>query len=381
MSCEEYTLQTLRRRLDEIDRRLLALVAERKSVIGEVARVKQMRGIPTRDIEREREVILGARSLALELRVSPALAEELARLLIRSSLTDQEQTSVQARGIGVGRRALVIGGGGRMGRWFAVFLAAQGFAVEVADPSGGPPGIAQVGDWRDSDLQHDYIVLATPIVATNVILCELATHRPAGVVFDICSVKAPLYTGMNVLRLKGWKVTSVHPLFGPDTELLSGRHVLFVDLQCAAALQSARELFASTMVEQVVMSLEDHDRLVAYVFGLPLAVSIAFSAALTEAGGAAPEIGRISGTAFDALLDAATRFASESPQVHYEMRSLNSYATESLTALVRAMDRVQSAIASSDAGSFTTLMRRLRSCLEERRTLRQRRALPECDWS
>ena len=28
----------------------------------------------------------------------------------------------------------------------------------------------------------------------------------------------------------GVRVTSVHPMFGPDTELLSGRHVIFVDV-------------------------------------------------------------------------------------------------------------------------------------------------------
>ena len=30
----------------------------------------------------------------------------------------------------------------------------------------------------------------------------------------------------------GCNVTSVHPMFGPDTELLSGRHVIFIDVGC-----------------------------------------------------------------------------------------------------------------------------------------------------
>ena len=36
----------------------------------------------------------------------------------------------------VGRRVLVIGGCGNMGRWFVRYLGAQGFTVEVADPVG-----------------------------------------------------------------------------------------------------------------------------------------------------------------------------------------------------------------------------------------------------
>src|SRR5690606_29880520 len=104
----DVTLEDLRRRLTEIDRQLLALVAERKTLSTEVARVKRSTGYPTRDYEREREVIMGARTTAAELGVSPALAEDLLRMLIRSSLTTQEQASVAAHGAGSGRRALVI---------------------------------------------------------------------------------------------------------------------------------------------------------------------------------------------------------------------------------------------------------------------------------
>src|SRR6185437_7455535 len=133
-------------------RQLISLVAERKAISGEVARVKRSTGRPTRDYEREREVILGVRAIASELGVSPALAEELLRLLIRSSLTTQEQASVAARGAGTGGRALVIGGGGKMGGWFVGFLTSQGFTVEVADPGGSPAGVPCVEDWHEADL-------------------------------------------------------------------------------------------------------------------------------------------------------------------------------------------------------------------------------------
>ncbi len=43
---------------------MLALVAERKQLSGEVARVKRSTGRATRDYEREREVILAARNKA-----------------------------------------------------------------------------------------------------------------------------------------------------------------------------------------------------------------------------------------------------------------------------------------------------------------------------
>lgn len=368
------TLDDLRRRLSEVDRQLLTLVGERKALSGEVARVKRATGHPTRDFEREREVIEGARATAREVGVSPALAEELLRMLIRSSLTTQEQATVAARGAGSGRRALIIGGGGKMGRWFVQFLSSQGFSVEVADPNGVPEGVVRVPDWRATDLQQDFILLATPLGVTDAILRELALRRPRGVIFDVGSLKSPLRAGLMALKSHGCRVASIHPMFGPDTELLSGRHVIFVDLGCAEALAEARALFASTMAEQVVMSLDDHDRLIAYVLGLSHALNIAFFTALAESGEAAPRLAKLSSTTFDAQLDVASRVAQDSPELYFEIQSLNDYGAESLEALAKAVERIRTAVLSRDHDLFVTLMRQGRDYLEDRRSITERRA-------
>jgi len=374
MATDDVTLDGLRQRVTDIDRQMIALVAERKRVSGEIARVKRSTGYPTRDYERERDVILGVRTMAAELGVSPALAEDILRLLIRSSLTTQEHASVVARGTGSGRRALVIGGAGKMGRWFVEFLTSQGFSVEVADPGPSVEGVARVDDWRNTDLKHDYIVLATPLGVTDGILRELALRRPTGVIFDVGSLKSPLRAGLMALKSLGCKVTSVHPMFGPDTELLSGRHVVFVDLGSSEALTAARELFAPTMAEQVVMSLDDHDRLIAYVLGLSHALNIAFFTALAESGEAAPKLAKMSSTTFDSQLDVAARVAQESPDLYYEIQSLNDYGAESLEALSRAVERIRTAVISQDHEAFVALMRRGRDYLEDRRSVAERRA-------
>jgi len=374
MTRETVTLDELRQRVTDIDRQLIALVAERKAVSEEVARVKRAIGKPTRDYEREREVILGVRALAADRGVSPELAEQLLRLLIRSSLTTQEQASVVARGAGTGRRALVIGGAGKMGGWFVSFLASQGFTVEVADPAAAIAGVARVDDWRSTDLKHDYIVLATPLGITDGILKDLALRRPPGVIFDVGSLKSPLRAGLLALRSHGCKVTSVHPMFGPDTELLSGRHVVFVDLGNETALAAARELFASTMAEQVIMSLDEHDRLIAYVLGLSHALNIAFFTALAESGEAAPKLARMSSTTFDAQLEVAGNVARESPELYYEIQSLNDYGAESLEALSQAIERIRTSVLSQDQAGFVALMRRGRDYLADRRTVTELRA-------
>jgi chorismate mutase/prephenate dehydrogenase len=365
------SLEQLRSRLDQIDRHLLELVAERQALSTQIDQVKRASGQSTRDFRREREVLLKARRDAEALGVPPVLAEALLRSLIQGSLTTQERARVAAHGKGSGRRALVIGGHGKMGRWMADFLASQGFAITIADPAGEVPGYHWLADWSSDPLDQDFIVVATPLKIAAGVLEELARRRPKGVIFDIGSLKTPLRGGLESLRQAGCRVTSVHPMFGPDTQLLSGRHVIFIDLGAPGALEEARDLFESTMADRVVMSLDEHDRLIAFVLGLSHALNIAFFTALAESGEAAPRLARMSSTTFDAQLEVASRVAAENPELYYEIQRLNAYGTEPLEALRLAVERIQRAVDSDDVGSFVAMMERGREYLRVRQAARE----------
>lgn len=363
-------LDELRAELTALDTEILTLVARRQALSEEVAAVKRATGRATRDFAREREVILRGRTAAQGLGLPPDLAESLLRQLIHSSLATQEQARVAAQGHGSGKRALVIGGRGKMGAWFSDFLASQGFLVTIADPVGGLPGFDQLADWQDHPLDSDLIVLATPLSATAEILKLLAKRAPRGLIFDLGSLKTPLRAGLDALVSAGCRVTSLHPMFGPDTQLLSGRHVIFIDLGNRSALEEAQELFAPTMAERVVMDLDEHDRLIAYVLGLSHALNIAFFTALADSGEAAPRLAKLSSTTFDSQLEVASRVASESPELYYEIQSLNEYGGESLLALQKAVQRLVAAVQDKNSGEFAALMTRGRAYLDVRASAR-----------
>lgn len=360
-------LAELRSELGDLDRQLLELVARRQHLAAEVGRIKRQHGIGTRDFRQEREVIQRARTAAEAHGLSGDLAEDLMLALIRSSLTVQEQNLVAAEGVGKGRRVLVIGGGGNMGRWFVRFLASQAYDVEIADPAGGVPGFRHVAAWQDLEIDHELVIVATPMTVSNTILHELAKLSPPGVVFDVGSLKSPLRSGLQACQTAGVQVASIHPMFGPDTELLSGRHVIFIDLGCEPANVAARELFGATMATRVQMDLESHDRLIAYVLGLSHALNIAFFTALAESGEAAPKLAQLSSTTFDAQLEVARRVAGENPDLYFEIQELNDYGTESLTALLYAIERLRSVVRAGDSEGFRALMEQGRTYLAERR--------------
>jgi chorismate mutase/prephenate dehydrogenase len=128
------------------------------------------------------------------------------------------------------------------------------------------------------------------------------------------------------------------------------------------------------MAEQVVMGLDEHDRLIAYVLGLSHALNIAFFTALAESGEAAPRLARLSSTTFDAQLEVATDVSEESPDLYFEIQALNDYGAESLEALARSVDRLRTAVLSRDFPTFKALMLQGFDYLKDRREVVQRRA-------
>ena len=82
----------------------------------------------------------------------------------------------------------------------------------------------------------------------------------------------------------------------------------------------------------------------------------------------------MSSTTFDSQLDVASLVAEESPELYYEIQSLNDYGAESLEALAQAVERIRTAVLSRDPASFASLMQRGRDYLADRRSVTERRA-------
>ena len=66
--------------------------------------------------------------------------------------------------------------------------------------------------------------------------------------------------------------------------------------------------------------------------------------------------------------------AQESPELYFEIQSLNDYGSESLEALAQAVEKLRTAVISQDFTAFESLMRRGREYLEDRRAVAERRA-------
>ena len=362
---EEQTIDALRAELDAIDAGLVQAMAERQRVVGEIGRLKRSIGQQTRVFAREKQVLDQVRARAAEAGLEPDLASDVLEKLIEYSLRRQEQARLSLDARGAGGTALVIGGAGRLGAWFADFLNAQGYAVSIADPAADTSQPGQFPDWQSAGTDFDIIVVAATLAKSAELLRELTEARPRGLVFDVGSLKSPLRDALHEAAAAGLNVTSLHPMFGPSAKLLAGRHVIFVDVGCADATAAAREIFASTMAECVNMSIDEHDRLIAVVLGLSHLTNVAFMDALRHSDVPAETLLSISSTTFDAQVGIGGDVVRENPYLYFEIQRLNEYGARSIAALQESVARLATAVAHDDAEGFATLMGAARDYLAD----------------
>jgi chorismate mutase/prephenate dehydrogenase len=356
-------LLELRNRLDDIDSSIVDLIAERQAVVTTIGEHKLKTGLPLRHYEREREVIERGVARAEGLGLSGSVAREILQTLIHHSLSKQEAHKLVQSDHGAGRRALVIGGLGRMGEWMSRYLDMVGYRVDVADRIERDTPFERVDDWPAVVNDYDLIVVAVPLRPSNDILLQLAELKPECLVFDIGSLKSPMREGLDAMRDSGCRVCSVHPMFGPNEIGLSGRHILFVDVGNQQATDEARALFAHTAAECVELSLEEHDEVMAWVLGLSHLVNIAFAGALAQSGEKVPLLKQISSSTFNAQLKVATQVVSENPHLYYEIQQGNVNTEEVNEHFRKVLDELVTSVSQGDEAVFTRHMRAARQRL------------------
>ena len=235
-------LAQLRQKLDQIDADIISLIAERQFNVEQIGNVKLSTNSPTRDYQREKQVIEKVKSHAKQQGLDPEIAQKIFELVIETSLSKQEVQKVKESNYGSNKSALIIGGNGKMGQWFAHFLASQNFDVHISDLEPLKDQHNFIQDYRQIELDHDYVIVATPIQKSAEILQQLSELKPSGIVLDISSIKSPLRLPLRQLADSGCKVVSIHPMFGPDIQLMSGKHVIFIDMGNEEAVNQVKQL-------------------------------------------------------------------------------------------------------------------------------------------
>ena len=357
------SLDELRARIAAVDASLIELVATRLTLAREVGDAKRAAGLPVRNYATESEVLARFHALAAEAGLDDRLAERFSQLLIGEAVRTQE--SDLAGGGAPGRRILLVGGAGKIGRWLADFFASQGHGVTTLDPAGPVHGFPAATDLQSAVQAADAVIVTTPLAVGRDVLGGILGLEPEALVVDAFSLKSHVLDLLEAAGRRGQRVASIHPLFGPGARTLAGRVMAVCDCGNARAADEAASLFADTALTITRLPVAQHDELMQYVLGLSHLVAILFFTTLARSGRSFADLSQVASTTYLKEARSAAEVSRESPGLYYEIQRLNRHSGE-LFALVRAcLAEIERAALADDAAAFTGLMEAGRSFFPE----------------
>jgi len=162
----------------------------------------------------------------------------------------------------------------------------------------------------------------------------------------------------------GLRVTSVHPMFGPNLWPLSSGNIIFSDCGNAVAVLEAKELFRPSGASFVDVSLDHHDEFMAFLLGLSHLCLLTFAGCVAHSPFDLAGLKRPAGTTFSRLSTAAAGLLADPPALLRDIQALNPHTPAMHRRVRDVMDEWQRAAAAPDGSGFFRLIEEARAYFE-----------------
>lgn len=354
----EKEITRLRDDIAAVDKEIVALVARRLHLAEQIGMEKKLAGLPLRAADVEEQVHARLLRECGVRGISESFASSLAQSLIDESVRGQEALRTPEH---QSQRVLVIGGAGQMGQWLARYFRSRGHEVSIHDPAGPVEGFGSEPDLARAVAHADVVAVSVPMSTAPAVLESIAGLRPAALVFDICSIKAPVEKILRSMAASGLRSASVHPMFGPALWPLSSGTILVSDCGNPVATLEAKDLFRASGAALLDVSLDHHDELMAFLLGLSHLSLLTFARAVADSPFDLAGLRRPAGTTFSRLSAAASGLLADPPELLRDIQALNPHTPSVHRRMREALDDWQRATRDSDGKDFATMIQHARA--------------------
>jgi prephenate dehydrogenase len=220
-------------------------------------------------------------------------------------------------------RIAIIGGSGKMGKWFARLLAGEGHEVvitgrdknklEAASRELGIPAASNIPGVKGADV----ILISVSIESFEEVVREISPHvNSKQIVVDITSIKEQ---PVNIMHqyFKGIDILGTHPVFGPGArDLNSQNFVLTPTNESEMGLAQKVKNYLETRGSRIsIMSPVEQDQMMAVVLGLAHFISIVTADTLVTLD-RLPQLKAIGGSTYRVLTTLVESVVSEDPELY-----------------------------------------------------------------
>jgi prephenate dehydrogenase len=269
-------------------------------------------------------------------------------------------------------RVAIIGGSGKMGRWFASFLLKDGKEVVITGRNESKLLDAkrelgvEVATNAEAVKQADVILVSVPIDNFEPVVQELQPYiNPKQVVIDITSIKVFPVEIMHKY-IKTGLTLGTHPMFGPGAKSMAKQNFILTPTneEERALAQRVREYLLVRGARVTLMTPQEHDEMMAVILGLSHFIAIVSADTLLSLGGL-KQRDTISGTTYKLLLTLVESVLSEDPDFYAALQMSLPNMTKIEELFQRSSKTWAELVESKDRRQFVHRMNILRDKLKK----------------
>lgn len=305
----EPSLNELRQQIDTIDGQLVELMAKRIQVTGQVGELKSKLGQPLYVPEREQALLTARRHQAEALGLSPDLAEDVLRRVMRESYLSQTGKGFK-KAREDDRPVVIIGGRGQLGQVFVRWFELSGYQVHVIDKHNLDQLAAVVSDAA-------LVLISVPINRTEAVIANLPELPQDCVLADLTSVKTGPLAAM--LKAHAGPVVGLHPMFGPNVSTLAKQLVVITEGRAADASIWLQQQLRTWGLRIEWLSAPQHDQAMSLIQVMRHITTFAYGVHLMEESANLQQLQALSSPIYRLELTMVGRLFAQSPTLYADI--------------------------------------------------------------
>ncbi len=238
----------------------------------------------------------------------------------------------------------IIGGTGRMGRFFRSVFESAGWDVIVS-------GTRTPLTNRDVAERGDLIMVSVPIRSTVAVIHEIAPLITGEqILCDLTSLKVEPVRAMLASRAQ---VIGLHPMFGPGVRSLKNQTIIATPARCSdEALASVLGIFRGQGARITVTTPDDHDRMMAVVQGLIHASTLCMADTVRRLHVDVERTLEFTSPIYRIQMGLIGRLLAQDPDLYGDMLQMNPYVPEVLAVFERTVQDLRSIVETGDRDRF-----------------------------
>jgi len=270
-------------------------------------------------------------------------------------------------------KVAIIGGSGKMGRWFASFLLKDGKEVIITGRNERKLlevkeqlGVEVTTGFSSAVKSADVVLISVPIDNFEEVVKQLQPYlQPKQVIIDITSIKVfPVETMHKYI--KTGLVLGAHPVFGPGArDILNQNFVLTPTNDNETALaQKIKQYLEARGARVTLMTPQEHDEMMAVILGLSHFIAIASADTLLNFN-RLKQMKAIGGPTYKVLLTLAESVITEDTELYASLQMNLPRMTEIEELFQKSSKTWADIVKNKDRQKFVKRMNALKDGLEK----------------